>query len=159
MQVNQLKSPTRFHRLDITPSTISPRSCLYQLEPCAINSAYIESITSYTKRLAEAHSVTVSQLIRRKLSLVDQANINTQALHWLGKRSAALVGPTTTAFNLVQVLETATITENLQALTLLPWKEVFPSKGLTHSIQMWCPLCFTPTFRRLTISFTCALRR
>lgn len=143
MQVNQLKFPIRFHRLDITPSTISPRSCLYQLEPCAINSAYIESITSYTKRLAEAHSVTVSQLIRRKLSLVDRANIDTQALHWLGKRSAALVGPTTTASDLVQVLETATITENLQALTLLPWKEVFPSKGLTRPIQMWCPLCFT----------------
>lgn len=142
MQVSRFEHLTKFNRLVITPPTISPRSCLYQLEPCAINSAYIESITSYTKRLAEAHSVTVSQLIRKKLSLVEQANINTQALHWLGKRSAALVGTTTTASDLVQVLEIATLTENLQALTLLPWKKVFPAKGLTHSVQMWCSLCF-----------------
>lgn len=142
MQVNQIRSLIRFNRLDITPLTIPPRSHLYQLEPCAINSAHIESITSYTKRLAEAHSVTVSQLIRKKLSLVEQANVETQALHWLGKRSAALVGTTTTASDLVQVLEIATLTKNLQALTILPWKEVFPSKGLTHSAQVWCPLCF-----------------
>lgn len=142
MQISQLELPKRFNRLDMNPYTIPTRSCLYQLEPRAVGTAYIESITSYTKRLAEAHSVTVSHLIRRKLSLLEQADIATQALHWLGKRSAALVGTTTSAFDLVQVLEIATSIEDLQLLTILPWKGVFPAKGLTHSAQVWCPLCF-----------------
>jgi hypothetical protein len=47
---------------------VPPRSRLYSLEPIGIGTAFVESLTGYTARLAEAHSVSVGDLVGRVLS-------------------------------------------------------------------------------------------
>ncbi len=41
---------------------IPPRSKLYCLEPMGLDSGMVESLTSYTARLAAAHSITLAAL-------------------------------------------------------------------------------------------------
>ncbi len=47
-----------------------------------------------------------------------------------------------TAYQLVNLLEKATLKEDLKLLTLLSWSEIFPRKKLIRSIRHWCPACY-----------------
>ena len=47
---------------------LPPRSQLYSLEPIGVGTALVESLTGYVARLAEAHSVSVGDLVGRVLS-------------------------------------------------------------------------------------------
>lgn len=53
-------------RLDIPP--IPKRSRLYALEPINVGTAHVESLTGYVARLAEAHCVSVADLVGIELS-------------------------------------------------------------------------------------------
>ena len=48
-------------------STLRKRSYLYHLQPIAVGSAYVESLTGYIARLAEAHSVATGALLALEL--------------------------------------------------------------------------------------------
>src|ERR1017187_8404506 len=48
--------------------SIPKRSRLYSLEPMNVGTAEVESLTGYVARLAEAHCVTVSDLVGGELS-------------------------------------------------------------------------------------------
>src|SRR5258708_4687573 len=52
---------------DLTSLIIPPRTRLVPLEPIGIGTAYIESLTSYTCRLAQAHSITVGKLFNHEI--------------------------------------------------------------------------------------------
>ncbi|KOP26530.1 hypothetical protein AMR41_09940 [Hapalosiphon sp. MRB220] len=52
---------------DLERPKIPPRSSLFHLEPIGIGTPYVESITSYVARLAEAHSVAVGTLIAAEI--------------------------------------------------------------------------------------------
>jgi hypothetical protein len=59
--------------LSISP--IPPRSRLYALEPIGVGTALVESLSSYVARLAEAHSISVGDLVGHVLSeLTDPKN-------------------------------------------------------------------------------------
>src|SRR5574341_819764 len=62
-----------------------PRSRLYSLEPIGIGTAIVESLTGYTARLAEAHSVSVGDLVGRVLS--DFSNPNAPIITAAAKAS------------------------------------------------------------------------
>lgn len=47
---------------------IPKRSRLYSLEPMNVGTAEVESLTGYVARIAEAHCVTVSDLVGAELS-------------------------------------------------------------------------------------------
>jgi len=49
-------------------STSFPHSRLYHLEPIGMGSSLVESLTSYVTRLAEAHSVTVRNLVSHEIA-------------------------------------------------------------------------------------------
>lgn len=44
---------------NLAPRALPPRSRLYSLQPMAIGTPRVESLTSYIMRLAEAHTVSV----------------------------------------------------------------------------------------------------
>jgi hypothetical protein len=48
-------------------STLPKRSQLYHLQPIGVGSAYVESLTGYIARLAEAHSVATGALLALEL--------------------------------------------------------------------------------------------
>ena len=127
-----------------------PRSQLYSLEPIGVGTAMVESLTGYVARLAEAHSVSVGDLVGRVLSeLVDPKDpIITAAAKAFrigghGFRACGYVinGVTDRAEKWVLALEAATIRRDLRCLTLLPFRYALPDH-LFRRHRAWCALCF-----------------
>ena len=126
-----------------------PHSRLYHLEPIGIGTPYVESLTSYVTRLAEAHSVSLRDLLIHELAphlsqLVhrDTGDLKAGAVSPFLMHSAALNGPTTTARRMVQGLEQLTGWDNLHVLTLLPFTGVLSARKLLRRTQAWCSFCF-----------------
>lgn len=57
-----------FESWDCTPTVLPPRSRLYALEPIGVGTPFVESLSSYVIRLADAHAVSVGDLVGRELS-------------------------------------------------------------------------------------------
>src|ERR1043165_2225570 len=56
--------------------TLPPRSRLYHLEPVGVRTGFIESLTSYSARLAAAHNVTHASLFGHEISpLIDRKHL------------------------------------------------------------------------------------
>jgi len=47
----------------LSRSPLPRRSLLYSLEPIGVGTAFVESLSSYVARLAEAHSISVGDLV------------------------------------------------------------------------------------------------
>ncbi len=131
---------------DVRKPHYPPRSRLYCLEPVGIGTAYVESLTGYTARLAESHSLLVGVLMSRELApLIDKAYVTIGASRGLREsfnRATALNGTGIMAMDLVQALETQTLRSDLRLLTLLSWAETIPSRGLFRKHRAWCPACY-----------------
>jgi len=61
------KVPTKFEWWPQSDEAAPPRSRLYNLEPVGIGTPEVESLGSYINRLAQAHCVTVSALLKHEL--------------------------------------------------------------------------------------------
>lgn len=129
---------------------IPPRSKLYPLVPIGVGTALVEGLSGYVARLAEAHSVSVGDLVGRVLSdLADpQDPIVTAAAkavrsggHGFRACSYAINGVTDRATKWVHALETATSRRDLRCLTLLPFRNAIP-ENLFHRHRAWCSPCF-----------------
>jgi hypothetical protein len=129
---------------------VPPRSQLYSLQPVGVGSGMVESLTGYVARLAEAHSVSVEDLVGRVLSdLADPKEpIITAAAkaisiggHGFRACSYAINGVTDRAAKWVKALEAATTRRDLRCLTLLPYRHTLPDH-LFRRHRAWCRLCF-----------------
>ena len=130
------------------PITPSP-SRLFHLEPIGIGTFYIESLTSYVARLAEAHSVPSGTLLAKEVRPMVRPGSATNPLNsssivaLYGQASVkALNGTQIGAKQLVFALEALTKRTDLQFLTMLPWAQVFPVLGLLKHFHAWCPYCY-----------------
>lgn len=134
---------------DTQPPIVPNPSRLFHLEPMGLGTAYVESLTSYVARLAEAHSVPPGTLLAIEVKpMVRQGYainpLNSSSIVSLYGQSSvkALNGTQLGAKQLVKALEELTLRNDLQFLTLLPWAEVFPVRGLLRHFQAWCPDCY-----------------
>lgn len=110
---------------------------LYSLEPVGLGSAHVESLTSFVARLAAAHHVHVTDLIRRPLD-------NDGFLLPRGRdpsKLGGMNGMNELAAHSVERLEAATGRSHLALLTCLPLADAFISCRLLKSTQQWCPYC------------------
>lgn len=131
--------------LDLNKPLLPPRSRLYHLEPIGIGTPLVECLTGYIARLAAYHCVHSEMLIDReimplKMLAISQNRRNT--LNRITKNQTSLNGTGTTAASLVQALETLTLQKNLRFLTMLPWANVFSTRGLYRDHKAWCSLCY-----------------
>ena len=144
----QMQQP--FESWSISSPPVPPRSQLYSLQPVGVGTGMVESLTGYVARLAEAHSVSVGDLVGRLLS--DLANptgaIVTAAAkaarvggHGFHACSYAINGVTDRAATWVHALEAATTRRDLRCLTLLPFRHALPDH-LFRRRRAWCTLCF-----------------
>ena len=114
----------------------------YHLKLQGIGSGLVESLTSYIARLAQNHNVFPGTLMEREIApLVNKAHGGAN-LHKIYAHTAALNGTGVMAANLVQALQRLTLHNNLQYLTMLPWADVLPARGLLRSTRAWCPKCY-----------------
>ena len=124
-----------------------PRSHLYPLKPIGIETPQVESLTSYISRLAEAHCLPMRKLVLHiilplygKSYLPSGAEDSNITAFW--KDSSAFNGTSTSAGELVGVLERLTNRDNLRFLTMLPWAEALSCRYLTRRTKAWCPFCY-----------------
>ena len=128
--LSALRNPMRlaeqdsFERWDMTEPLLPQTSALYALVPYGLGTPYVESLSSYMSRLAEAHVVTVSRLLREMLFPVRQGRIPSSTIQYaysangLGKDSEILL----------QRLQAATGRNDLCRLRYRPCREPFHSQ-------------------------------
>ena len=132
---------------DLSPAGCYPHSQLYHLEPIGIGTPNVECLTGYIARLARAHGVIPHQLVMRQLApqlgrkqLTEPVNRGfptfwktcAPALNSFGRMST----------DMVNVLQSLTLRQDLISLTMLTWRDIFPSRGLIHRNRVWCPICY-----------------
>lgn len=130
---------------DFIPAHICNRhepTILYGLEPIGIGTPFVESLSSYLGRLAAAHMLPVSALLRNVI-----ANYLPKDNHNLGKG----IGPQAIIKNmngmgdaasyLVEVLEKLSGRTNLATLTMIPFSKLISPRRLMSSVSSWCPHC------------------
>src|SRR5215472_3167550 len=67
-QCRHMQTPWPCESWDLAIPPVPARSRLYCLAPMGIGTPEVESLTGYIARLAEAHSVTVADLVGAELS-------------------------------------------------------------------------------------------
>ena len=125
-----------YESCDLGRPQFPTRSRLYSLEPMRIGTPYVESLTSYIARLAEAHCVTPRILIEREISLFREKSSKQKSLFGVRHHTGEVNGRGKTSLELVNLLEKATHRKDLKFLTLLIWAHIFPSKRETSSPYM-----------------------
>jgi len=130
--------PPTLEAWDLAVPSLTARSRLYSLAPIEIGTAFVESLSGYVERLAEAHAVSAGSLIGRELfGRPAGANpIN------VGLLSYAINGVGGSAKRWVQALENVTSRPDLRYLTLLPFERLFPQPFLFRPVRAWCPPCY-----------------
>jgi hypothetical protein len=108
---------------------VPPRSRLYHLAPIGLGTPYVESLTGYVARLAEAHNVSTRTLVVRELlPLLGRCHLSkavnsSLSSFWTGG-VRAVNGIRTLAGDWRRVLQDLTGRRDLHFLTLLTWAEV-----------------------------------
>jgi len=125
-----------FESWDLTPRVLKPRSRLYSPAPEGMGTAFVESLSGYIVRLAEAHAVTTGDLVHRELFL--QASLPLV----LPTGSHRINGLENRAARWVKAVERATFRSDLRYLTLLPFRHLLPTSLLLRKTRAWCPDCY-----------------
>jgi hypothetical protein len=129
---------------DMTAPVVPPRSRLFHLSPVGLGTPLVECLTSYFSRVAEAHSVSPGALQHYE---VPRYGAHRQNIFSCGIKSRArsfTAGINATgalAADIVSAIGKLTARDNLQYLTMIPWKSIFPSPMLMRGVAAWCPVC------------------
>jgi hypothetical protein len=146
-----MNSATRsFYPLwDITQPELPPRSRLCHLAPIGVRTPEVENLTSFTMRLAAAHSVETGLLFTREISsrlnypprLKSESEPRAFAFFQLnGIQTVNGIGPAVAHW--VSALESLTSQSGLHFLTMLPWKNLLTCQSLMRKTRAWCPDCY-----------------
>lgn len=140
-----------FDSWDCTLPVLPPRSRLYALEPIGIGTPFVESLSGYVARLAEAHAVSVGDLVGRELSpsvskpltsfgrFMRQSRAHSHGFH---ARAHAINGFGESSKRWIDALEMATLQKELRFLTLSLFEGVFSRQGASRHSRAWCPRCY-----------------
>lgn len=143
--------PVRFDAWDCARPAIPARSRLYPLEPIGIGTPLVESLSGYVSRLAEAHAVSVGDLVGRELFLISSkppasAHVTKWARrdsHGFHARGNSVNGFGETSKIWADALAAATLRSNLQFLTLSPLDGIFARQRAFRRHRAWCPRCYS----------------
>ena len=140
-----------FDSWDSIPPVLPPRSRLYTLKPVGIGTPFVESLSGYIARLADAHAVSVGDLVGRELSpsaseplirfgpVMRLKRANSHGFH---AQAHAINGFGECSQKWIDALETATLQTGLRFLTLSPFDGVFSHQGVFRAKRAWCPSCY-----------------
>ena len=121
---------------------IPDRTLFYSLRPKGLNTAFVEGLTGYLRRLAVAHRVTVADLVCHEhfdSLFVNPADRRNRRRLFLA--SGYLLdgsGPNTDKW--IEAVEIATGQTDLRSLTLSPFAGVSSFSWLRRK-RAWCPRC------------------
>ena len=115
---------------------------LYSLDPIGIGTPFVEGLSSYLARLAAAHMVSVSALLRRVIiNYLPGSGHNLK--NTIGSQGivAKMNGMGVEASTFVDVLEKLTGRHDLRNLTMLPFSWLVSDYRLFSGVSAWCPYC------------------
>jgi transcriptional regulator with XRE-family HTH domain len=148
-QTVQTETEITYELWDDELNLLPPHSRLYHLKPIGMGSPFVESLTSYVTRLAEAHSILSRTLVTDEIlprlnesHLYHNDHPTYDHLTKFWKQSAFLNGTSIQARDWVQAMEQLTLRRDLRFLTMLTWSSVLSSRGLLRRTQAWCPACY-----------------
>jgi hypothetical protein len=133
-----------FSAWECTWPELPGRTRLFNLEPVALGTPFVESLTSYIIRLAAEHQVTPSIIVSQDIASVSEKLV----VDWRGypelfkKSSISINGLSDTAFEIADAMQRLTGRSDLAALTMIRWRSVLAATGMVRSCQAWCPVCF-----------------
>lgn len=131
-----------FWALD-TPA-LPTRSTLVSLEPIGLGTAQVEGLASYVTRLAQAHAVHVSTLVREVIAPAFVAAYPDQARRKVTAASLIMINGLNDFNDRVSsVLANLTLQPGLDRLTLLAWRDLLANTQLLRETRAWCPACYT----------------
>lgn len=143
-----------FPKFIIRRPVLLPQSRLYCIKPIGIGTPWVESLTGYISRVAEAHQLSVSLLFghefvphankeylhRAALRLKYPCRIFASAFRPLAR---AMNGLGDGALEWIRVLQRLTLRNDLKYLTMLPFKSILPQAQLLRTVRAWCSACYS----------------
>ncbi len=137
---------------------------LFPVAPYGVGTPAAESLTSYVVRLAQAHRVRVSTLVREVLQpalsplRTPGPSEHTSASFWLAQ-AATLNGKSRQTQAVVTTLNQLTGRSDLADVTMLGWAAVVATRGLLRPMRAWCAACYAAAdgavYERLAWSLAC----
>jgi transcriptional regulator with XRE-family HTH domain len=146
-----MQLPLTFDAWDCKPPPLPARSRLYSLEPIGIGTPFVESLSGYVARLADAHAVSVGDLAGRELSAFASKPLrsfgpfmrrNRAYSHGFHAQQHTMNGFGITSRKWIEALERATRRTDLRWLTLLPFESVLSRTAALRRSRAWCPACY-----------------
>ena len=130
---------------------IPGRSQFYSLTPLGAGTPQVESLSGYIARLAEAHVISVGDLLGRhsmnrarsrsckRMTSSSRMRPGEQVFH---ATAYTINGVSARALKWVRILERLTCCRHLDALTLLPLRKTLSDMILFKRRRAWCPQCY-----------------
>lgn len=146
-----MRTQALFDSWDCAPQVLPRRSRLYALEPVGIGTPFVESLSGYVARLADAHAVSVGDLVGRELSPAASKPLisfgrfmrqNRSNSHGFHAQAHAINGLGESSKRWIDALERATLRTGLRFLTLSPFDGVFSRQGASRDMRAWCSRCY-----------------
>ena len=132
-----------FDSWDCTPQAVPPRSRLYAIQPTGIGTPFVESLSGYLGRLADAHAVSVGNLVLRELStLVSNPLFHSSEPNIFHARFYAINGLGDPARKWIEALQVGTMRMDLRFLTLLSFADLLWPLALFRRRRAWCSVCY-----------------
>lgn len=120
-------------------------STLYNIEPIALNTGFVESLSSYLIRLAYEHNVSVGHLLNKMIFPEMDKDYLNKSSSYGGNRyydgARSLNGYKGNSIELVKVLQVLTTRNDLSGLTLYNLRDFIPLRNLLKETLAWCPDC------------------
>jgi hypothetical protein len=138
--------PAIYEAWDMTAPVVPPRSRLFHINPAGFGTPLVECLTSYYSRVAKAHSVSPGALQNYE---VPKYGVRRRNIFHYGLKprvrsfTASINGTGAVAADYVSSIGRLTAREDLQYLTMIPWKSLFPAPMLMRGVAAWCPVCLT----------------
>lgn len=120
-------------------------SALYPLVPIGVGTPFVESLTSYLKRLAQAHHLKVVDLVAF-CGTQTEADILPSTLQKLSR----IDGMTESGAAWSTLLRDLTRQDEVVCLSMNYWRSLLNPYRMLRQCHAWCPLCFTDAVQNRT---------
>jgi len=135
---------------DLELPSIPERSLLYCLKPVGIGTPQVESLSGYVARLAEAHDLSVGNLVGRKPFSNARSGLYKRTTFFRSRPKSHVFhaagyeinGMCQNACKWIGTFQEATHREDLCRLTLAPLTKVISGMFLFRKRRAWCPSCY-----------------
>lgn len=122
------------------------RSILYNIKPIGIGTPFVESLTSYITRLAEAHCVFPGVLITKIYApLLEKdylSRISKRGGNGFYDSAIGINGIGKLAYEFSELTNELTGRSDISYMTLQNFSTILPDRGLLKKTKSWCPYCF-----------------